>query len=285
MIPQRAAPLASLLLIGTVALGAEATRPNTAQLVKQLAGPNALAEWRAGRKLVAQGDAAVPALEQLAGSTGPLAPRLVAVELLGEIATPKARDALVALLAKERKALAVRGQLCMQLGYLREARAIPAIAEWLGAIGPRSLHDVRAPKEALPSTVYARHAEALGMIGDPRAIPILETFAKKLPKGVGYGGFISNFVAGAAQSAIADLKENAAFWEAVRKQPGLEAKLAPLFDHFRTDRVAAFRHHEREVVGGTPQGRTILRDLAASPNSPLADAAKALLTHYGNRHQ
>ena len=192
-----------LILFMGVASGGETSDISGA--IAAVRGPNALAEWHGGRALVAAGDAAVPALEKLAGPPGPLAPRLIAVELLGEIGSKAAMDALTGILKGE-KVLAVRGQICMQLGKAREKRAVPVLCEWLKTIGPRALNDRGAPKESEPSTCYARHLEALGVIGDERAIPAIEEFLKGIPKGVGYGGFISNFVLQAAQEAIQDIK-------------------------------------------------------------------------------
>lgn len=248
-----------------------------AGLVQNLSGPNALAEFQASRALVAKGDEAVPALARLAGSPGRLAPRLVAVELIGEIGTDAAREALLGLLTTERKNLAVRGQVCVQLGYLRERKAVPLIAEWLRGIGPRSLHDVRGPKEVQPSTCYIRHIEALAMIGDEAGLAILEEFKQKIPQNVGWHGFLTNFVTGAVTSSLEDLKDKAEFWKAVREHPGLEQKIAPLFDYLHANRVAKFRLHESEIVRGTEQGQTILRELAKHSDPRVAAAAKAAM--------
>jgi len=249
------------------------------QLIEALRGDNAIAEWKASRKLVELGDVAVPAVGQLAGSPGPLAPRLVAVELLGEIGTKTATEALLDLLKKE-KNLAIRGQICTQLGYSREKRAIPIIAEWLAGIGPRALNDVRGPKEVQPSTCYIRHVEALGMIGDESAVPILEEFKKNIPQNIGYGGFVTNFVTGAVNETLADIRDKAAFWQAVGQHPELAEKISPLFRYFRTNNVAKFRHYESEVLRGTEQGKHILQRLTKHADSKLATAAKALLDKY-----
>ncbi|MBM4041385.1 MAG: HEAT repeat domain-containing protein [Planctomycetes bacterium] len=251
-----------------------------AEHVAALRGPDALAEWKARRALAAAGDAAVPELKRLAADPGPLPPRWLAIELLGEIATPAARDALVELLAAEKKDLAVRNQLCIVLGALRERKAVPALTEWLGRIGPGALNDVHGPKEFQPSTVFARHLEALEQIGDPSALPAIEKFLRDVPKGVGYGGFISNFVLNAAEHAAKSLREREAFWAAVRKQPGLDAKLAPLFAHLGADPVARFRLHEDEVIRRNEQGRAVLRRLASHERPAVAAAAKALLERY-----
>jgi len=255
------------------------SNPEVSQLVKYLSGDNAVAEWNASRKLVALGDVAVPAVAQLAGSPGPLAARLLAVEILSDIGTKTAMDALLDLLNKE-KNLAVRSQICMQLGYVQEMRAIPIIAEWLRGIGPKSLNDVRGPKEVQPSTCYIRHIEALSMIGDESAIPILEEFKKNIPKNIGYGGFVTNFVTGSVNQALADIKDNAAFWKAVGQHPGLAEKITPIFGHFRTNNVAKFRHYESEVVRGTKWGKGILQGLTKQADSKLAKAAKTLLDKY-----
>jgi len=115
--------------------------PQVQELIQALCGPDAAAEWAASRKLLDLGDGVVMALAQLAGSPGPLPSRLVAIELLGQIGTAQAVDALLGLLPKE-KDLALRGQLCMQIGSTRDTRAIPIIAEWLKTISPKALDDV-----------------------------------------------------------------------------------------------------------------------------------------------
>jgi hypothetical protein len=252
-----------------------------AGLAHDLAGPDALAEFRASRRLVEIGGPAVADLARLAGDAGASLPaRLIAVELLGRIATPAARDGLLERLKVE-KNLALRGQLCMQLGPLREARAIPVIERWLDAIGPNSLNDIGGqPKESQPGTCYIRHIEALGQIGDERAIPILDAFRKKIPQGIGYGGFLTHFVTGAVDETVADLKVEAAFRARVRQTPGLEAQTDLLFAHFRADPLARFRLYEDEIIRGTDSGRAILARLAGGDDARLAAAAKALLAHY-----
>jgi len=245
-----------------------------------LRGPDALAEWKARHALAALGDAAVPALKSLAADPGPLPPRWLAIELLGQIATPAARDALVGLLAAEKKDLAVRNQLCIVLGVLRERKAVPALSEWLARLGPGALNDVHGPKELQPSTVFVRHLEALEQIGDPSAISAVEKFLDGVKKGAGPGGFITNFVLNAAETALASLKEREAFWAAIRKHPGLEARLAPLFDHLSVDPVARFRFHESDVLRRGEQGRALLRRLGSCDKPAIAAAAKALLEKY-----
>jgi len=273
--------LLPLLVIALQALAGEAgaaeATSELAQRIDDLRGPNALAEWHASRKLVAAGDKAVDLLAALASAEGPIAPRLAAIELLGEIGTKAAREALVGLLRWEEKNLAVRGQLCMQVGYLREASAVPVIAEWLEKIGPQSLHDVGGPKEAQPSTCYMRHVEALWLIGDERAIPILEAFEQKIPRNL---GFLSNFVTGGTSNALEELKATAAFWREVRKQAGLEAAIAPLFEHLRSDPVARFRHHESEVVRCTAWGTAILAELTHHASPAVVRSAEKLLARY-----
>lgn len=249
------------------------------QLVKALSGDNALAEWKASKKLAELGDVAVPPLAELAGSQEPLVPRSLAVEILGKIGTKAAMDALLKLLKVENN-LAMRGQICMRLGYAREKRALPIIAEWLRTIGPRALNDVHGPKEVQPSTCYIRHVEALGMIGDESAIPILAEFKQNIPPNIGYGGFVTNFVTGSVNQALADIRDNAAFWQSVEKHPGLAERIAPLFRYFHTNNVAKFRHYESEVVRGTKPGKGILQSLTKQADSKLAMAATTLLDRY-----
>jgi len=243
------------------------------RLIAALAGPNAVAEHDAARRLVALGDAAVPALQRLAGSPGPLAPRLIAVERLGTIRTPAALDALLALLRTEQD-LALRGQLVMQLGYARERRAVPLILDWLRNV--RSLDDVGGPKEKLPSTCFLRHVEALERIGDESAIPALEELAPTVQR-IAPGGFIQVFVSEGLRQAIAALRAEAAFWVDVRKHPGLEEKIGPLFASFRSSPLARLRIYESEIVRRTDGGHRLLERLARSADTAVADGAKALL--------
>jgi len=262
------------------ATGADQSKADGEALVAALFADDALAAWHAERKLVAMGDRAVPALTRRAQADDAGLPgRLTAVECLGRIGTPAAADALIDQLRTE-KHLAVRGQICMQLGRAGAARAVPVIAAWLQDIGPRSLNDVRGPKEVQPSTCYARHVEALAMIGDDEAIGVLEAFEKRIPRGVGFGGFLSNFVLGAVGEALEELRDLRAFRQAVRKHPGLEAKIAPLLEHFRTDGLARFRLHDDKVVRGTAEGKAILQRLTAHPDAATAAGAKALLAVY-----
>ena len=249
------------------------------QLVEALGGESAIAEWYASQSLMRLGDAAVPTLAQLVSASGRLAPRLIAVEVLGKIGTKVAMDALLGDLKTEEN-LAVRGQICIQLGYAREERAIPIIAQWLAGIGPKSLNDVRGPKEVQPSTCYIRHAEALGMMGNDGAIPILEEFRKKIPQNIGYGGFVTNFVTGAVDQSLADIKDNAAFWKAVEEHDGLTERIAPIFRYFQSNNLSKYRFHESEVVRRTEAGKVILQKLTKHNDSELATAAKSLLHKY-----
>lgn len=249
--------------------------PEAARLVKVLAGLDAAAENEASQKLVALGEAAVPALAQLAGAPGPLAPRLLAVERLGDIRTPAALDALVATLKAE-KDPAVRGQICMQLGTARHKAAVSVIADGLRAMAAGSLADVHGPKEVQASTVFIRHVEALEMICDGAAIPILEELAPQVPK-IAPEGFLRNFVAEAVKQAIQNLREDAAFWNEVRTHAGLEEKLGPLFAHLRASPLARLRIWEDEIVRHTAEGRRVLQRLAPHADPKVAAGAKALL--------
>jgi len=268
-----------VLLVSAAAYDASSgeASPSVSQLIGALSAPDALAEWRASRDLVQRGDQAVPALAKLAGAPGPLPPRLLSVELLGEIGTKGATDALITLLETERKALAVRGQVCMQLGYSRVQRAAPVIAEWLKTIGPRALHDVRGPKEVQPTTCYIRHLEALGMIGDARTIPAVEAFRTQIPKGVGYGGFLTRMATGATDHALEHLRAFAAFRKAVGRHPGLQKQIHPLFEHLRADPVARVRFYTGDVVSLSERGKEVLGVLARHSDAAVAAGAKALL--------
>lgn len=270
----------AILLCSQVVPGAISERDaEISQLIDALKGESAVAEWHASRRLMELGDAAVPAVAQLVSTPGRLAPRLVAVEVLGGIGTEAAMDALLDLLRQE-KNLAVRGQICMQLGYKRERRAAPVIAEWLAGIGPRSLNDVPGPKEVQPSTCYIRHVEALGMIGDDSAVPILEEFRRKIPKNIGYGGFVTNFVTTAVDQALLEIEDNSAFWRAAGMHDGLASSIAPVFRYFRSSNLAELQLYESEVLRRTKEGKAILQRLTKRADPELATAARALLQKY-----
>ncbi len=165
----------------------------------------------------------------------------------------------------------------MQLGYLRERRAVPLIEQWLATIGPQALNDVPGGKEFQPSTCYLRHIEALAMIGDEGAIPALEEFDRKMPRGVGFGGFISGFVQAGVKEAIEEVQQKAAFRKALARQSGLEQKSKAFFEFCRRDALARFRLYEDQVVRHTRQGKQILERLAGDKDSTLAASAKSLL--------
>ena len=276
-----------ILCLAASPLPLQAVQPdatwNVPDLIVALSGPDALAEFHASRALVAKGDEAVPALERLVPMhrDASLPPRMIAVELLGEIATDKARLALIRLLDTETN-LAVRGQLCRELGALREERAVPVLTKWLDTIGPDALNDVPGPKEVQPSTCYARHLEALGMIGDERAVGPIQAFDRKVPANVGYGGWLTGMIHQAVQNALDDIRENTSFWQAVRNQPGLEKDITPLMNCLHTDPVASFYNHAGQVKRHTPEGKTVLEDLVRNPDPAVARGAKALLDHYGS---
>ena len=54
------------------------------QLVNALSGDSAVAEWNASQKLIELRDVAVPAVAQIVTTQERLAPRLIAVEMLGK---------------------------------------------------------------------------------------------------------------------------------------------------------------------------------------------------------
>ncbi len=237
------------------------------------------------RRLVEKGDGAVVELARAARSAPKLTTRLIAVELLGKIGTRPAVDALLDHLTAE-KHLAVRNQLCIQLGYAREDRAVPILIAWLKTIGPRAIDDVgNQPKESQPSTCYLRHVEALAMIGDPSALPALSEFKTKIPRGVGFGGFISNMLVEGVDEATELIQTKAAFWAAVRKQPGLEGQLKPVFAHLRNDALARLRMQEDQVMRRTPAGRQVLERLAQLSDATVASSAKALLAAWNELGQ
>jgi HEAT repeat protein len=247
-----------------------------AALIRELGGRDAGAEHRASRRLAALGAAAVPALAGVAATGSVYVARMAAVELLGQTGTTAALERMIEQLRTERN-LAVRGQICIQLGYARDPRAVAVLCEWLKTIGPSALNDVRGAKEVQPSTCYLRHLEALGMIGDEQAVPAIEEFARRLPRNVGHGGFITSFVEEGIRDALNRIRTQSAFWRSVRRRPGLAERVGPLFAYLHGDPVARFRLHADDVVGRTAAGRTLLVELRRHPDAAIADAAAELL--------
>ncbi|MCG3179938.1 MAG: hypothetical protein BIFFINMI_02288 [Phycisphaerae bacterium] len=168
----------------------------------------------------------------------------------------------------------------MQIGPAGDRRAVPVLTDWLKTLAQSGINDVRGPKEVQPSTCFIRHLEALYMIGDPSAIPAIEAFAKGIPQGVGYGGFLTHFVTAGADEALTILRQKQAFADAVGRQAGLADRIAPLMEWFRTDRVARYRMYADKVTRVSPEGREILAAVAAGADAKLADAAGALLACY-----
>lgn len=84
--------------------------------------------------------------------------RRTAVMKLGMLGGDQAVRTLITLLTNENEDLIVRGRSALMLGKLRDQRAVDAL-----------IRALRAPGHQTP--VYA--AEALGNIGDRRAIPYL----------------------------------------------------------------------------------------------------------------
>lgn len=266
----------AIAAIALLACAAAAEVRDPAALVADLASPDATIESRATQALLAMGQPAVPALADFAISGKSFAGRMLAVELLGKIGTAAASDALLDLLRNE-KNLALRGQIVMHLGYLREQRAVPLIAQWLKTIGPNAINDVPGGKEFQPSTCYLRHIEALAMIGDMSAVPMLEEFEKKIPQGIGYGGFISNFVKGGVSEALEELNEKAGIAARVRAITGLDKQVQIIFEFCRRDPVARFRLYEDQIIRHTDEGKKIAVRLSSNKAPAVAAAAKAIL--------
>ncbi len=268
---------------GTGVLAAAAGSAPLDEALADLRGADPVARRAAAALLVATpGDAPVAPLAQLAADgQAPLRQRLLASELLGRRGGAASAAALVQQLDHEQD-LAVRGQLCLWLGRRREAAAVPALLAWLKTIGPQALNDLPGkPKEGQPATCYVRHLEALGLIGDERALPAITEFRRRVPANVGVGGFLSHFVAEAADHALDRIAAQATFRQAVAAVPGLAAAVAPLLVWLRDDPVARLRLSEDDVVRRRPAGKALLERLVAGQvagvDAAVAAGARALL--------
>jgi len=253
----------------------------SAELVSALAGEDAVARFLAEEQLVKMGDAAVPALEPLATSSGFTLARQYAINILVRIGSKKAIRLLLRILEQEPE-VKVRGLICRHLGRLGVEEAVPIIGKWLFTIQGKSFNDWNGPKGGHPQVltpVYAWivHVHALREIGSEKGIPILEKMLTKK-----HGGKAGRALRLAYRQNLNELRREAAFWNAVRQVPGLEKDVKLLFQFFRRNTLSLIRLYRDKVVHLGLEGRWVLEDMKNHPDEKLRQATTALLEEYDN---
>ncbi len=250
-----------------------------ARLINALAGEDAVARFVAEEKLVAMGDAAVPALERAAATPGFAPVRQYAINALARGASPKAVAALLGILKREEDVKA-RGLICRHLGRLGVEEAVEVIGGWLLTIQGKPLTDWDGRQGGDPqilTSAYAWivHVEALREIGSPEAVPLLEQMLEKRHDGRAGRAFTK-----ACQVNLEELKKQAAFWDAVGRIPRLGEDVKLLFRFFRRDDLALMRLYREKVLRLGVEGRWVLEDMQTHPDARLRQAAAGLLKDY-----
>jgi len=267
----------ALLLAFVCEAGQQAPIPS--DLVRALGGEDAVARLDAEEKLVAMGDAALPALDSLATSPGYTVERQYAFNILAAIRSKKSIAVLLRILEQEQDVMP-RGAVCQHLGRLGVEEAVPLIGKWLLTVQGQPI-DIGGgdqygnPMVVTRSYAWVRHVHALRNIGGEQAIPILEKMLAKPTTGKG-GERINR----ACRTDLAELKREAAFWQAVRRVPGLEADAKRLFAFLRTDTLALIRLYRDKIIERGTEGRWVLESLERHPDAAVAQAAKTILAHY-----
>lgn len=249
------------------------------ELVRALAGEDAVARFLAEEKLVETGDAALRAVGELAKSPGNTPARQYAINVLARIGSGRAVRLLCDILEREQDVMA-RGVICQHLGRLGVEEAVPLICKWLLTIEGKPMGIGGGdrwgnPKVVTRSYAWVRHVHALREIGSEKAIPTLERLQKA--RNGGRGG---QRLMRAYRDDLRELRRAAAFWRAVRRMPGLETEAKLLFRFFRSDTLALIRLYRDKVIGLGTEGRWVLEDLQKHDDAKLRRASAALLKHY-----
>jgi hypothetical protein len=261
------------------------TQDKPSELVSALVGEDAVARFMAEEQLVEMGDTAVPVLKPLATSPGFTPARQYAINILARIESQKAIELLLRVLEQEQD-VKVRALICRHLGRLGVEEAVPIIGKWLFTIQGKSLDFLngREPQGTQPWYAWIVdwyawivHVQALREIGSEEGIPILEELLK-----TGHGGRAGHDFMMAYEDNLRELRKEAAFWNAVRRTPGLEEEVRLLFRFFRRDSLAAIRLYRDKVIHLGLEGRWVLEDMRNHPDKKLQQAAAALLKAYDN---
>jgi len=253
---------------------------NPSELVKALAGEDAVARFMAEEQLVEMGDAALPALNPLAASPGFTLARQYAINILARIDSGKSIRLLLNVLEKEPD-VKVRALICKHLGRLGVEDAVPIIGKWLLTIQGKSFKDWgRVPKGGHPQVLTAPyawivHVYALREIGSEKGIPILEKMLKAK-----HGGSAGRALKKVYQQNLNELKQESAFWNAVRQIPKLEKDVKLLFHFFRRDTLSIIRLYRDKVISLGIEGRWVLEGMKNHPDENLREAAARLLKAY-----
>jgi len=249
------------------------------ELVSALAGEDAVARVIAEEQLIKMGDTAVPALEPLTTSPGFTLARQYAINALARIGTEKAIGLLLRVLEQE-KNVKVRAVICRHLGRLGVEEAVPIIGKWLFTIQGKSFKDWDVPKGGdpqvlTPAYAWIVHVHALREIGSEKGIPILEKMLTTK-----HGGKAGRALRKGYRQNLSMLKQEAAFWNALRQVPGLKEHVELLFRFFRRDTLSLIRLYRDKVVRLGLEGRWVLEDMKNHPDEKLQQAATRLLKEY-----
>ena len=267
------------ILVGSQIAHSAGDADAIAGLVRSLGGDDAVARFTAEEQLVKMGDDAVPALERAASVPGFAPARQYAINVLARIKSRRATQSLLTILKREPNVKA-RALICRHLGRLGVEEAVPIIGKWLLTMQGKPLRDWDRrgggdPQVLTPAYAWIMHAEALRDIGSAEAVPILEEMLKKR-----HGGRTGRELTKAYQVNLAEIKEEVAFWQAVRRVPGLEKDVKLLFRFFRRDDLALVRLYREKVVRLGREGRWVLDSMQNHSDAELRQAAGALLREY-----
>ncbi len=244
------------------------------ELVSDLASEDAVARFMAEEQLVKMGDAAVPALEPLATSSGFALARQYALNILARVESERAIRLLLHILEQEPD-VKVRALICRHLGRLGVEEAVPIIGKWLFTIQGKSFNNWKDPQVMTTPYAWIVHVYTLREIGSEKGIPILETMLTKE-----HGGKVARDLKKVYQQNLNELKREAAFWNGVRQVPGLEKDVKLLFRFFRRDTLALIRLYRDKVLRLGIEGRWVLEGMKNHPNEKLRGAATAVLKNY-----
>jgi len=271
--------LAVILCFQVVLVNISEPQDKPFELVSALEGEDAVARFMAEEQLVEMGDVAVPALEPLATSSGFTLPRQYAINVLARIESEQAIRLLLRILEQEPE-VKVRALICRHLGQLGVEQAVPIIGKWLFSIQGKSFNDWDGPKGGdpqvlTPAYAWIVHVDTLREIGTEKGIPILEKMLT-----MNHGGRTGRALMTVYQDNLNELKREAAFWNAVRRVPGLKEHVKLLFDFFRRDTLALIRLYRNKIIHLGIEGRWVLEDMNNHPDGKLRQAATALLKEY-----
>lgn len=266
---------ASLCLQMLCAMNGTADEVNSiTKLIDALGGQDAVARFMAEEKLVDMGDAAVICLEPLATSTDSSPARQYAINILARIGTGKATKLLLRILEQEPD-VHIRALICRHLGKAGVKEAVPIIGKWLYTIQGKSFDYGREPQATNIWYSWIIHVHALGEVGSEDGIPILEKMLA-----TEHGGRAGKEFAKAYQEALDELKQEAAFWNAIRDVPELEDYVRLLFQFFRKDTLALIRLHRYRVIRLELEGRWVLENMRNHPDEKLRQATALMLKDY-----